>query len=73
GRPAFPPDARDAMLLGGTVFELLERERGASAAAALAMSPLDRGSRSVLVGAFGRELASVERDWRGALESLSAS
>ena len=26
--PAFPPSARDAIILGGTVFDLLERERG---------------------------------------------
>jgi hypothetical protein len=70
GRPAFPPDARDAMLLGGTLFDLLERERGARAAAALATSPLDHGARSVLVDAFDRQLASVERDWREALASL---
>jgi hypothetical protein len=73
GRPAFPPDARDAMLLGGTVFELLERERGAAAAARLATSRLDRGAGSVLVEAFGRQPASVERDWRDSLGSLTAS
>jgi hypothetical protein len=72
-RPAFPPDVRDAMLLGGTLFDLLERERGARAATALATSPLDRGARSVLADAFGRGLAGVERDWRASLESLSAS
>jgi hypothetical protein len=72
-RPTFPPDVRDAMLLGGTLFDLLERERGARAAAALATSPLDRGARSVLADAFGRTLAGVERDWRAALDSLSAS
>ena len=70
GRPAFPPDARDAMLLGGTVFELLEREHGAAAAAGLAVSALDRGPRSVLVAAFGRQLPGVERDWRESLEAL---
>jgi hypothetical protein len=52
------------------VFDLLERERGAAAAAALATSALDRGPRSVLVDAFGRQLAGVERDWRAALEAL---
>jgi hypothetical protein len=70
GRPDFPPDARDAMLLGGTIFDLLERERGAAAAAALATSPLDRGPGSVLLNAFGRPLASVERDWRDSLADL---
>jgi hypothetical protein len=73
GRPAFPPDVRDAMLLGGTLFDLLDREHGARAAAALATSTLDRGARSVLADAFGRGLAGVERDWRGSLESLSAA
>ena len=70
GRPAFPPGPRDAMLLGGTLYDLLERERGAGAAAALATGALDRGPRSVLVDAFGRQLAGVERDWRNSLETL---
>jgi hypothetical protein len=70
GRPSFPPDARDAMLLGGTVFELLERERGVEAAAELATSALGRGPRSVLTAAFTRQLAGVERDWRDSLEAL---
>ncbi len=66
GRPAFPPEPRDAMLLGGTVFTLLEQEHGPRRAAALATSDLERGHRSVLVDAFGRQLAGVERDWRDA-------
>jgi hypothetical protein len=62
------------MLLGGTIFSLLEREAGAGAAAALATSPLeDRGARGLLAEAFDRQVASVERDWRAELESLSAS
>lgn len=73
GRPAFPPNARDGMLLGGTLFDLLERERGPIAAAALATGVVDRGPRSVLVDAFGRQLVSVERDWRSLLDSLTAS
>ncbi|HEV3377700.1 MAG TPA: hypothetical protein VG126_10540 [Thermoleophilaceae bacterium] len=72
GRPSFPPDVRDAMLLGGTVFDMLEREHGARAAADLSTSALDRGPRSVVVDAFGRELAGVERDWRYLLDSLTA-
>ncbi len=73
-RPEFPPSARDAMLLGGTIFSMLEREGGPAAAVTLAMSPLDeRGARAVLVDVFGRPLASVERDWRAELDSLSAA
>jgi hypothetical protein len=70
GRPDFPPEPRDAMLLGGTVFALLEDEHGSRAAAALATGNLDRGPGSVLVDAFGRQLAGVERDWRDLLASL---
>jgi hypothetical protein len=74
GRPEFPPSPGDAMLLGGTIFGMLEREAGPTAAAALATSPLEEhGARAVLVNAFGRPLAGVERDWRAELDSLSAS
>jgi hypothetical protein len=74
GRPEFPPSARDAMLLGGTLFGMLEREAGPAAAAALATSPLEEsGARGVLADVFGRPLAGVERDWRAELDSLSAS
>ena len=73
GRPAFPPEPRDAMLLGGTIFSLLEQEHGARRAAGLATSDLERGPRSVLVDAFGRQLAGVEADWRELLASLSAA
>ncbi len=73
GRPAFPPAAADATLLGGTIYELLEREAGQARAARLATSELDRGERSLLVDAFGRPLAGIERDWRDLLDSMSAS
>ncbi len=74
GRPEFPPSARDAMLLGGTIFGMLEREAGPGAAAALATSRLeDHGARGVLAEAFNRQVASIERDWRAELDSLSAS
>jgi hypothetical protein len=52
------------------VFGLLEEEHGARAAAALATSDLERGPRSVLVDAFGRQLTGVESDWRDLLASL---
>jgi hypothetical protein len=73
-RPEFPPSARDAMLLGGTIFSMLEREAGPGAAAELATSPLEEsGARGVIAQAFGRQVASVERDWRAELDSLTAS
>ena len=49
------------------------RSTAPAAAAALATSDLERGPRSVLVDAFGRQLAGVERDWRELLDALRAS
>jgi hypothetical protein len=72
GRPQFPPAGRDAQLLGGTLFALLELEAGARTAATLATSPLDGGPRELLHEAFGRSAAAVERDWREYLEALKA-
>jgi hypothetical protein len=60
------------MLLGGTVFALLERLEGPAAAAWLATCPLDGGPRTLIAEAFGRQAPSVERDWRAELESLTA-
>ena len=73
GRPEFPPAPSDALLLGGTIFSMLEQERGVHVAAALATSPLERGARGLIAEAFDRPLATIERDWRDDLDSLSAS
>jgi hypothetical protein len=69
-RPDFPPAPRDALLLGGTIFALLAHEAGPRAAAALATRRLDAPPGAVIESAFGRSLASVERDWRDLLDSL---
>ena len=50
--PSFPPSARDAFLLGGTLFDLLEGEAGSRAAAALAT----RGARPRAAFGAGRRL-----------------
>ena len=42
-------------------------------AAALATSPLERGARGLIAEAFDQPLATVERNWRDDLDSLSAS
>lgn len=72
GRPAFPPAARDAMVLGGTVFGMLERERGRKACVELAMTPEWAGSQKAIETAFGRPVASVERGWIDYLAALTA-
>jgi hypothetical protein len=72
GRPDLPPSAADAQLLGGTVFALLEEERGPEAAVALARSRDTRGARPAITQAFGRPAVEVARHWRDYLESLTA-
>ena len=72
-RPAFPPSTRDAQLLGGTLFAMLEEERGADDAVALAETRESVRDRPAIERAFGRPAAAVERDWRDYLTSLSAS
>ena len=62
--PSFPPAPRDAPLLGGTLFDLLEERNGPRACAALA-SKLDRdGARRALERAFGTSAHEVELEWR---------
>ena len=59
--PRFPPTARDALLLGGTVYSLLERAAGPAACVELAAT---RDPHAALERVFGRPLGDVERDWR---------
>jgi hypothetical protein len=71
-RPSFPPAARDAQLLGGTLFDLLARQAGAGAAVDLAGTREAEGDRGALAEAFGRPSAQIERDWRDHLEAFTA-
>lgn len=68
-RPAFPPAPRDSLLLGGTVFSLLEERAGPRAAVRLAATATE-SPETTLAEAFGRPLEEVERDWRELLEEL---
>ena len=66
--PRFPPTLRDAALLGGTVFDLLERERGAGAAVSLAFTRPEGSPARALERAFaGRDLIHSQGVWRAHL------
>ena len=74
GRPSFPPGPRDALLLGGTVIDLLAREQGEHAAAELACRLDPRGVRPALADAFeGRPVVRTEEAWRTHLTRLAAA
>jgi hypothetical protein len=71
-KPSFPPSFRDAPLLAGTVFDLLVREEGERAAAALAGRLHPGGAREALVKAFrGRPLVHTEGAWRSYLSRIA--
>jgi hypothetical protein len=70
--PAFPPGATDALLLGGTLFDLLAREEGDRAGHALARGPHPDGPVAALEAAFpGRPLRQTEAAWRSHLARLA--
>jgi hypothetical protein len=62
--PSFPPTARDAIILGGTVFDLLERQVGADACELLVSRLRKDGARGNLELAFDARLGEIERAWR---------
>ncbi|MGI8846101.1 MAG: hypothetical protein ACR2HC_08010 [Thermoleophilaceae bacterium] len=66
GRPSFPPGSRDALVLGGTVFSLLEREQGPQACVGLALT-------GRLEEVFGRSFADIGREWLAYVEAFSAA
>jgi hypothetical protein len=67
--PAFPPGRADALLLGGTVFDLVAREGGERAAVAVARG----GPDGALEQAFGgRRSRHTEAAWRSHIGRLAA-
>jgi hypothetical protein len=74
GEPSFPPGPRDALLLGGSVIDLLAREEGPDAAVKLVCRLPSGGPRRAMVSAFhGRPLVHTEGTWRAHLAKLAAA
>ena len=67
--PSFPPGRRDALLLGGTVFDLLHREEGEEACLELARAP--DPARALERAFHGRPLRQTEQAWRSHLNRLA--
>jgi hypothetical protein len=70
GRVRFPPGARDAPLLAGSVFDLLAAERGERACVRLATHPYGN-TRDALEDSFNRSVPDTAHAWRTHLERLS--
>ena len=67
--PAFPPARADALLLGGTVFDLVAREDGDRAAVAMTRAAPDEALAAAL---RGRRARHTEAAWRSPLARLAA-
>jgi hypothetical protein len=70
--PAFPPSRADALLLGGSVFDLLAREEGERACVTLARGPHPDGPIRALEIAFPRAVRHTEAAWRSHLERIAS-
>lgn len=71
GPPAFPPSARDAIILGGTIFDLLANEIGKGACELLVSRLNKRGAAGNLELAFDAPMAEIETAWRRYLRDVS--
>src|SRR5262245_49704190 len=69
-RPAFPPTRRDALILGGTVFDMLERHAGPDACVRMASRLHREGPRGSLELAFEARMRDIERAWRMHLDDI---
>lgn len=69
-RPSFPPSRRDAILLGGTVFDLLEDYRGGGACELLVSRLRRDGPEANLEAAFDLKIREIEDLWRQYLRDL---
>jgi hypothetical protein len=70
GRTTFPPSRRDAVILGGTIFDLLENERGPEACERLVAKLLPQGPEVQLEDAFDARFRDIEDAWRDYLREM---
>ena len=70
-RPSFPPSRRDAVILGGTIFDLLELERGPDACERLALELRPGGATPTLEAAFEARIGEIEDAWRDYLREIN--
>ena len=71
-RPSFPPSARDAIVLGATVFDLLDREIGRHACDLLVSRLPKSGPETALETAFGVSLREIEPVWHEHVEATAS-
>jgi hypothetical protein len=73
GQPTFPPSPRDAIILGGTLFDLLDQEVGGRACELLVGRLHSSGAQGNLELAFDAPMREIERAWRRHLRDQTAA
>ena len=71
--PSFPPSARDAIVLGGSVFDLLDQEVGRHACELLVSRLPKQGPLHALENVFGVPAREIEPVWRDHVERLAGA
>lgn len=71
--PKFPPGARDATILGGTIFDMLDAEVGRAACELVVSRVRKDGPQPALEVAFGVDSETIEAAWREYLAGLPRS
>jgi hypothetical protein len=69
-RPSFPPSIRDALVLGGTVFDLLDRNEGREACVVLVSRLRKDGTEGNLETSFKARFREIEAAWRDHLAEM---
>lgn len=69
--PSFPPAVKDAILLGGTVLDLLAHEQGERAVVDLCTRLPAVEPERALEHAFGRQLVATGGNWRAHLARIA--
>jgi hypothetical protein len=71
--PSFPPRARDAIILGSSIFDLLESERGRAACDLLVSRLPKAGPEVALETSFDASMREIEPAWRDHVAAVAAS
>ena len=69
-RPSWPPTRRDAIIFGGTIFDLLDRHAGPDACTVLASRIRREGPKAALELVFEAPSREIERAWRQHLDGI---
>jgi hypothetical protein len=72
-KPSFPPSARDAIILGGSIFDLLDHEVGPHACEMLVSRLRKDGPVPALETAFSARIREIEVAWRNHIDLLAGA